>query len=75
MAVLTPDSAVSELYARASRLVLDGNSPDEVCERLPAGGDESDAALWLYSWALAQRRDEQPMPLAALPPGELDYEL
>jgi hypothetical protein len=70
MAVLTPDSAVSALHARASELVEDGNSPDEVCERLPVtGGPESDAALWLYSWALAQRRDERPPPLAALPPG------
>ncbi len=67
MAVLTPDSAVSELYARASALVLDGSSPDEVCERLPARGDESDAALWLYSWALAQQRDERPLPRIALP--------
>ena len=30
-------------------------------------GDESDAALWLYSWALAQQRDERPPPRAALP--------
>ena len=72
MAVLTPDSALSDLHAYASQLVSDGSSPDEVCERLPTpGGDESDAALWLYSWALAQRRDERPLPLAALPPGDL----
>ncbi|MEA2448954.1 MAG: hypothetical protein QOG63_886 [Thermoleophilaceae bacterium] len=69
MAVMTPDSALSELHVHASQLVDRGNSPDEVCERLPMGGDESDAALWLYSWALAQRRDEQPPPPAALPPG------
>jgi hypothetical protein len=69
MAVLTPDSAVSELHERAFHLVRDGSSPDEVCARLPArGGDESDAALWLYSWALAQQRDERPLPRIALPP-------
>ena len=69
MAVLTPDSAVSELHERAFLLVRDGSSPDEVCERLPdQGGDESDAALWLYSWALAQQRDERPLPRIALPP-------
>jgi hypothetical protein len=69
MAVLTPDSAVSELHVRAQILVRDGRSPDEVCRDLPLqGGDERDAALWLYSWALAQRRDERPEPPAALPP-------
>jgi hypothetical protein len=62
MAVLTPDSAASELHERAFDLIRDGISPDEVCERLPASGDESDAALWLYSWALAQQRDERPLP-------------
>jgi hypothetical protein len=68
MAVLTPDSETSELHERASALVRDGSSPDEVCERLPLhGGAESDAALWLYSWALAQQRDERPLPRAALP--------
>ena len=61
MAVLTPDSEASELQNRAFELVRDGRSPDEVCERLPLHeGDESDAALWLYSWALAQQRDERP---------------
>jgi len=69
MAVLTPDSARSELHERAFALVCDGRSPDEVCERLPLhAGDESDAALWLYSWAVAQQRDERPLPLDALPP-------
>jgi hypothetical protein len=67
MAVLTPDSALSELHARASQLVDRGSTPDEVCERLPGRGDDDDAALWLYSWALAQRRDEQPPPPVALP--------
>jgi hypothetical protein len=68
MAVLTPDSEASERCERAFDLVRDGSSPDEVCERLPAhGGDESDAALWLYSWALAQQRDERPLPRIALP--------
>jgi hypothetical protein len=69
MAVMTPDSALSELHAHASQLVDGGSSPDEVCARLPLGADERDAALWLYSWALAQRRDERPLPPAALPPG------
>jgi hypothetical protein len=69
MAVLTPDSAASELHERAFYLIRDGSSPDEVCDRLPAaGGDESDAALWLYSWALAQQRDERELPRIALPP-------
>ena len=69
MAVLTPDSEASELHERASVLVRDGSSPDEVCARLPVhGGDESDAALWLYSWALAQQRDERPLPRIAMPP-------
>ena len=68
MAVLTPDSASSELHERATRLVLDGSTPDEVCERLPKpGGPESDAALWLYSWAVAQRAEERPEPRPALP--------
>ena len=68
MAVLTPDSATSELHERAFALVRAGRSPDEVCERLPShSGDESDAALWLYSWALAQQRDERPLPRMALP--------
>ena len=68
MAVLTPDSETSELFERAYRLVLDGSSPDEVCARLPlAGGDERDAALWLYSWALAQQCEERPVPRLALP--------
>jgi hypothetical protein len=68
MAVLTPDSATSELHEIALGLVRDGRSPDEVCARLPAhGSDESDAALWLYSWALAQQRDERPLPRATLP--------
>lgn len=69
MAVLTRDSETSELHERAYRLVLDGRTPDEVCASLPRrGGEESDAALWLYSWALAQQRDERPDPLPALPP-------
>ena len=69
MAVLTPDSGTSELHERALDLVRDGSSPDEVCACLPAtGGEEGDAALWLYSWALAQRRAEGPLPRAALPP-------
>lgn len=68
MAVLTPDSETSELYERAYRLVLDGRSPDEVCARLPLpGGEESDAALWLYSWAVAQQCEERPVPRLALP--------
>ncbi len=71
MAVLTPDSETSELHERAYKLVLDGSSPDEVCASLPKpGGEESDAALWLYSWALAQQRDERPLPRVALPPAE-----
>ncbi len=71
MAVLTPDSETSELHERALALVLDGSSPDEVCERLPLhSGAERDAALWLYSWALAQQRDERPKPRPALPPVE-----
>jgi hypothetical protein len=70
MAVLTPDSETSELHERAYRLVLDGSSPDEVCERLPTRGgtEESDAALWLYSWAVAQQAEERPVPRLALPP-------
>jgi hypothetical protein len=69
MAVLTPDSETSELHERAYRLVLDGSSPDEVCERLPdrPGGEESDAALWLYSWAVGQQAEERPVPRLALP--------
>jgi hypothetical protein len=68
MAVLTPDSETSELHERALRLVLDGRSPDEVCERLPLrGGEETDAAMWLYSWAVAQQCEERPAPRAALP--------
>ena len=68
MAVLTPDSETSELFERAYRLVLDGRTPDEVCERLPGhGGEESDAALWLYSWAVAQQCEERPVPRLALP--------
>jgi hypothetical protein len=68
MAVLTPDSETSELHERALTLIRDGSSPDEVCRRLPLHENaESDAALWLYSWALAQRRDERPLPRPALP--------
>jgi len=69
MAVLTPDSETSELHERALALVRDGSSPDEVCDRLPLhSGAESDAALWLYSWALAQQRDdERTLPGPALP--------
>jgi hypothetical protein len=61
MAVLTPDSETSPLHELAYGLILDGRSPDEVVERLPArGGEEDDAALWLYSWAVAQQLDERP---------------
>jgi hypothetical protein len=68
MAVLTPDSEASAVHELASRLIRDGSSPDEVVERLPArGGEDDDAALWLYSWALAQQRDERPPPPVALP--------
>ncbi len=68
MTVMTPESEASELHERASHLVRGGSSPDEVCERLPMHrSDDSDAALWLYSWALAQRRDERPEPRPALP--------
>jgi len=68
MAVLTPDSEVSALHELAFNLVRDGRSPDEVVERLPAhGGEDDDAALWLYSWALAQQFDERPVSRAGLP--------
>lgn len=68
MAVLTPDSETSELHERAFRLVLDGRSPDEVCARLPLpGGEESDAAMWLYSWAVAQQCEERDVPRLELP--------
>jgi hypothetical protein len=68
MAVLTPDSEASALHELAFSMVRDGRSPDEVVERLPAGGGEdADAALWLYSWALAQQLDERPAPRIALP--------
>jgi hypothetical protein len=68
MAVLTPDSETSVLHEMASSLVRDGRSPDEVVERLPAhGGEDDDAALWLYSWALAQQLDERPSARMALP--------
>ena len=71
MAVLTPDSETSELHERALSLIRDGRSPDEVCRRLPLHENaESDAALWLYSWALAQRRAERPLAPAALPPAD-----
>lgn len=69
MTVLTPDSATSELHAHAGRLIADGRTPDEVLERLPARrGEDADAALWLYSWALAQQLDERPTPRIELPP-------
>jgi hypothetical protein len=69
MAVLTPDSETSALHEAAFNLVRDGQSPDEVVERLPArGGEDDDAALWLYSWAVAQQLDERPVPRVALPP-------
>jgi hypothetical protein len=68
MAVLTPDSEASALHELAFNLVRDGRSPDEVVERLPArGGEDDDAALWLYSWALAQQFDERPVPRIVLP--------
>jgi hypothetical protein len=68
MAVLTPDSEASALHELAFNLIRDGRSPDEVVERLPAhGGEDDDAALWLYSWALAQQLDERPVPRIALP--------
>jgi hypothetical protein len=61
MAVLTPDSESSPRHELAYGLILDGRSPDEVVERLPArGGEDDDAALWLYSWAVAQQLDERP---------------
>jgi hypothetical protein len=60
MAVLTPDSASSPLRELAYDLIRDGQSPDEVLERLPARGEDDDAALWLYSWAVAQQLDERP---------------
>ena len=61
MAVLTPDSETSPLHELAHDLVADGRTPDEVVERLPArGGEDDDAALWLYSWAVGQRLDERP---------------
>jgi hypothetical protein len=69
MAVLTPDSETSELHERAYRLVLDGSSPDEICACLPKpGGEESDAALWLYSWAVSQQFEERETPRLELPP-------
>jgi hypothetical protein len=68
MAVLTPDSETSALHELAFNLVRDGQSPDEVVERLPARGEDDDAALWLYSWAVAQQLDERPVPRVALPP-------
>ena len=68
MAVLTPDSEASALHEMASRLISNGRSPDEVVEQLPArGGEDDDAALWLYSWALAQQFDERPVPRITLP--------
>ena len=61
MAVLTPDSETSALHELAYDLICDGRSPDEVVECLPArGGEDDDAALWLYSWAVAQQLDERP---------------
>ena len=61
MAVLTPDGETSLLHELAYDLVRDGRSPDEVVERLPMrGGEDDDAALWLYSWAVAQQLDERP---------------
>ena len=69
MAVLTPDSETSALHDLAYGLVCDGRSPDEVVASLHAhGGEDDDAALWLYSWAVAQRLDERPAPPLALPP-------
>ena len=68
MAVLTPDSESSLERELAFNLVRDGRSPDEVLERLPRRGDaDDDAALWLYSWAVAQQLDERPLPRVALP--------
>jgi hypothetical protein len=68
MAVLTPDSETSALHQMALNLVRAGRSPDEVVEQLPEhGGEDDDAALWLYSWALAQQLDERPAPRPALP--------
>jgi hypothetical protein len=68
MAVLTPDSEGSALHELAFTLVHDGRSPDEIVEQLPVhGGEDDDAALWLYSWAVAQRLDERPAPRVALP--------
>jgi hypothetical protein len=59
---------MSDLCARAEALVLDGSSPDDVLRRLPGRGEENDAALWLYSWAVAQQAEERPAPRLALPP-------
>jgi hypothetical protein len=67
MAVLTPDSEASALHELAFNLIRDGRSPDEVVEALPGIGEDDDAALWLYSWALAQQLDERPVPRVALP--------
>jgi hypothetical protein len=68
MAVLTPDSEGTLLHEIALTLVHDGRSPDEVLEQLSArGGEDDDAALWLYSWALAQRLEERPAQRVALP--------
>jgi hypothetical protein len=61
MAVLTPDGETSALHEAAYDLIAGGRSPDEVVERLPArGSEDDDAALWLYSWAVAQQLDERP---------------
>ena len=68
MAVLTSDSETSALHDLAYGLVCDGRSPDEIVASLPGnGGEDDDAALWLYSWAIAQQLDERPVPRAALP--------
>ena len=68
MAVLTPDSEGSVLHEIALTLVHDGRSPDEIVEQMPVrGSEDGDAALWLYSWAMAQRLEERPAERVALP--------
>ena len=68
MAVLTPDSEGSVLHEIALTLVHDGRSPDEIVEQMPVrGSEDDDAALWLYSWAMAQRLEERPAERVALP--------
>jgi hypothetical protein len=68
MAVLTPDSEGTLLHEIAFTLVHDGRSPDEIVEQLPVrGSEDDDAAMWLYSWAVAQQLEERPAQRVALP--------